>query len=71
MASDEVIRERASLWIDATPEECLVAVDESCAEAEFFLSRLDPVELERALAPDPLPDGTRDLLIELWRLRPH
>lgn len=69
MASDERVRERAALWLDATRQECLAAVDESCAEAEFFLSRLGPDALEQALLPDPLPDETRQLLIRLWLRR--
>lgn len=69
MASDDVIRERAALWHDATPEECLRAVDESCAEAEFFLGRLEPDELERALSPEPVPAATRTLLEALWQRR--
>jgi len=44
-SSDERIRERAALWIGATPKECLVAVYESCEETAFFLSRLDPASL--------------------------
>lgn len=69
MASDERVRERAALWLDATPQECLAAVDGSCAEAEFFLSRLGPEALEQALLPDPLPDETRQLLTQLWLRR--
>jgi hypothetical protein len=34
-ASDERIRDRAALWVDATPTECLAAVYESCEEAAF------------------------------------
>jgi hypothetical protein len=50
-ASDERIKERAALWRDATPEECLAATIESCAEAEYFLGLQSPEQLERALAP--------------------
>lgn len=68
-ASDDRIRDRAALWIDATPQECLAAVHESCEEAAFFLSRLDPASLEQALAPTPLPADTEALLTRLWASR--
>jgi hypothetical protein len=58
-ASDDRIRDRAALWIDATPEECLAAVYESCEEAAFFLSRMDEATLERALAPSRSPPKPR------------
>lgn len=70
-SSDDHIRERASAWMDASPAECLRAVDESCAEAAFFLERLSPEDLERALAPDPLPAETLELLAMLWGSRPR
>jgi hypothetical protein len=54
-ASDEHINERAKLWRDATPEECFEATAELCTEAAILLSRLSDAELERALAPDPIP----------------
>jgi hypothetical protein len=63
------IRDRAALWIDATPQECLAAVFESCEEAAFFLSRLDPASLERALSPQPLPADTEEVLTRLWNSR--
>ena len=68
-ASDERIRDRAALWVDATPTECLAAVYESCEEAAFFLSRMDPVSLDRALASEPLPADTEALLVRLWASR--
>ncbi len=69
-ASDEHIKERAAIWRDATPEECLEAVAELCTEAAMFLSRLSDSELERALAPDPLPPDTARLLEAICRYRP-
>src|SRR5688572_22327206 len=68
-ASDERLRERAALWRDASRDECLIAVEESCREAAEFLARLDPVMLERALEPPPIPDDTRRLLEHLWQTR--
>ena len=68
-SSDELTRDRAALWADATPEECLAAAAESCNEAAFFLGRMSSDELARALAPDPLPDDTIAILGELCRRR--
>ena len=42
-------------WIDATPAERLAALVALCRDLVAWLSRLDPEELELALAPDPLP----------------
>lgn len=66
-ASDEHIKERAEVWRDATPEECLAATAESCAEAELLLSLKTPVELARVLAPAPLPEDTVAILEALQR----
>jgi|JI10StandDraft_1071094.scaffolds.fasta_scaffold02552_2 hypothetical protein len=68
-ASDAHLRERAAAWGDATPAECVAAVDALCADAAFFLARLDDAALERALTPAPLPPETLDLLARLWRSR--
>ncbi len=68
-ASDAHIKERAAIWRDATPQECLEAVAELCAEAAFSLSRLPEDELERALTPDPLPADTIQLLEAIARYR--
>jgi hypothetical protein len=65
-ASDDRIKERAEIWRDATPEECLAATWEACNEAEVFLQMKTPEELERVLAPDPLPP---DAIAILERLR--
>ena len=56
-------------WFEPVREECLAAVDESCEEAAFFLSRLPPDELEQALTPEPLPADTLELLASLWQRR--
>lgn len=68
-ASDDRIRERAAVWRDATPEQCLVAVIEQCREAEYFLSLKAPDELARVLAPEPLPADTIAILESLQRKR--
>jgi hypothetical protein len=66
-SSDEHIKERAKLWRDATPEECLQATAELCAEAAFLLSRLSEEQLERALRPEPIPSDTLELLEAIHR----
>ncbi len=68
-SSDELIKERAAVWMDATPQECLAALAESCAEAAFFLSQYSPDLLEKALEPEPLPRETVELLERLWQSR--
>jgi hypothetical protein len=66
-ASDDHIRERASVWRDASPEECFAAVIDQCREAEYFLSLKSPGELERVLAPIELPEDTLAILAALQR----
>jgi len=61
-ASDDHIKERASIWRGMSAEDCLVAVVESCNEAAFFLRMKDPATLERVLAPEPLPHDTEAIL---------
>ena len=68
-SSDELIKERAAVWRGATPQECLAALAESCAEAAYFLSQYSPDVLEKALEPDPLPDDTVEILTRLWQAR--
>lgn len=68
-ASDDHIRERAEVWRDASPAECLAATIESCREADYFLALKDPDELERVLAPTPLPADTVAILETLQRRR--
>jgi hypothetical protein len=68
-ASDDLIKERAAVWRDATPQECLAALAESCADAAFFLSQYSPDVLEKALEPEPLPRDTVELLERLWQSR--
>lgn len=68
-ASDERIKERAAIWRDATPEQCLVAVRESCRDAAWLLARKSAEELERVLAPEPIPEDTRAILEALQHVR--
>jgi hypothetical protein len=68
-ASDDHIRARAAVWRDATPEERLVAVADQCREADDMLSLKTPDELERILAPVPLPEDTIAILEAIQRGR--
>lgn len=68
-ASDEVLFERAELWRDATPAECLRATAEECEAAVRMIDRLEPELAARALAPEPLPADTVALLEQLWSQR--
>ncbi|MBK9034782.1 MAG: hypothetical protein IPL61_26550 [Myxococcales bacterium] len=52
----------AELWRDATPAECLATMFALCREADHYLAQLTPGQLERALAPAPLPADTVLLL---------
>jgi hypothetical protein len=66
-ASDELIKERAALWRDATPEECLAATIAKCQEAAYFLDMKSPEELDRILEPEPIPADTLAILERLQR----
>jgi hypothetical protein len=68
-SSDEMREERAAVWRDATPQECLAALAESCAEAAYFLSLYSPEMLEKVLEPEPLPGDTVEILTRLWQTR--
>lgn len=68
-ASDELIRERASVWRDASPQECLAATHEECETASVMLARLEPEVRERSLQPEALPPDTETLLMHLWSQR--
>jgi hypothetical protein len=69
-ASDERIIERARLWRDATPEECLASLDELCRDADLMLDMMEPAARDRAQAfSAQLPDDTIAILEGLWRTR--
>ncbi len=62
LSSDAELQREAELWRTATPAECFAAVIELCRDADHYLGMLTAEQLERALAPAPLPDDTLDLL---------
>lgn len=64
-ASDERIRERAAVWRDATPEECLAGVREECEAAMQLIALMTEDEQERALSPEPIPEDTLAILAQL------
>lgn len=66
-ASDEHLKERAAVWRDATPEQCLAATIEQCREAEMLLAIKTPEERERVLTPQPLPSDVIAILEALQR----
>jgi hypothetical protein len=66
-AGDDHIRDRAAVWRDASPAECLAAVIDQCREVEYFLSLKPPAELDRVLEPEPIPSATLQILEDLQR----
>lgn len=68
-ASDAHLIERAALWRDASPEECLAATFALCADADAILAMKSPEDIERTLAREPLPADTLEILAMLARRR--
>jgi len=66
-ASADRVRERAAVWADATPEECLEAVREECRAAMQLLALKSPDEQEAAMRPDPIPPHTVMILERIQR----
>lgn len=64
-SSDDHIRREVEVWKNSTPEERLAELAEMCAAGHFFLSRMDPQQLERVLRPEPLPEDTIAILMAL------
>lgn len=64
-ASDQLLKDRASIWRDVPPEECLAATMEECAAAAFFLSRLDVATIARLNALDEFPADTLAIFARL------
>ena len=67
-ASDDHIRREVAVWADSTPEERLVELAEMCAASDFFLARLEPEALERALRREPLPADSAEVFRAIRRL---
>lgn len=67
-ASDEHVRAEVGVWRDAEQER-FAELKRMCEEADHFLAQLSPDELERALAPDPLPADSVALLAALRQAR--
>lgn len=68
-ASDEHIKDRAAIWRDCSPEECLAATIEQCRMAEMFLAMQPPEVLERVIIDTPLPPDAIAILEALQRDR--
>lgn len=66
-ASDQCLLDRAALWRDATPEECLIATKECCEEVEWMFEVMEPDVRERALQPEPIPDEVLRILEAMQR----
>lgn len=67
LSGDDHIRREVERWVEATPAERLAAFAALCRDSVRWLSRLGPVELERALAPDPLPFDALNILHAMRR----
>jgi hypothetical protein len=67
LSGDDHVRREVAPWIDATPAERLAAMAALCRDSVAWLSRLGPAELDRALAPDPLPDDALAILRAMRR----
>lgn len=66
-SSDEVLRDRAVLYRNASPEECLVATAECCAMAEAMFAMMEPDVRERARVPQPVPEHILAILQAMQR----
>lgn len=62
LCSDAELRREAESWRSATPAECFAAVIALCKDTDHYLGLLSAEQLERALAPEPLPPDTLELL---------
>ena len=62
LSGDDHVRREVEPWIDATPAERLAALASLCRDSIAWLSRLRPDQLDRALAPDPLPEDALAIL---------
>jgi hypothetical protein len=62
LGGDEALRREAAPWRDASPAECFEAVIALCRDTDHYLAMLSAEQLERALAPVPLPADALELL---------
>lgn len=62
MSGDAHIRREVDPWMALDPTERLAAFVCLCRDAEAWLARLAPTELERALAPEPIPEDAAAIL---------
>lgn len=68
MSGDAHVRREVEPWAAMDPAERLSAFALLCRDAEAWIARLcDPGEIERALAPDPLPEDAVAILSALRR----
>lgn len=66
-SGDDHVRREVAPWIDATPTERLAGLAALCHDSVAWLSRLGPDQLDRALAPDPLPEDAISILRAMRR----
>lgn len=62
LSRDAELEREAALWRDASPAQCFAEVIELCRDTDHYLGMLSDEQLERALAPVPLPPDTVSLL---------
>ena len=67
LSGDDHVRREVAPWVDAAPAERLAALADLCRDSVAWLSRLAPDQLDRALAPDPLPDDALAILRAMRR----
>jgi hypothetical protein len=67
LSGDDHVRREVAPWKDATPAERLAALAALCRDSVAWLSQLDPEQLDRALASDPLPDDAIAILRAMRR----
>lgn len=67
LSGDDHVRREVAPWIDATRAQRLAALAALCRDSVTWLSRLDPDQLDLALAPDPLPDDAVAILRAMRR----
>jgi hypothetical protein len=66
-ASDDLLLERAAVFRDLSPAQCLAETIESCRDAMVMLSYQDAATRARSLADEPLPADTLAILEALQK----